>query len=61
MGFGAYDESEQEKQDVHLNTDDTVEVADTRASEEGELEFETGDADSLIDQYKQMSSESGAE
>lgn len=58
MGFGAYDESEQEKQDVHLNTAEDVEVDDTRTTETGDVEFETGDTESLLNQYKQLAGES---
>lgn len=42
MGFGSYDESEQEKGDEEINTEQTVTVENADA--EGEVEFESEDS-----------------
>lgn len=54
MGFGSYDESEQENQDVDVSEDD--ESVDKGAEYEGEENFEFGDAetDDLIDKLHDM-------
>lgn len=49
MGFGSYDETEQR--------DDSVEIDDENESvqrTDGELEFQTGDTDELLSQFKEM-------
>ncbi|MFP4626360.1 MAG: DUF5786 family protein [Natronomonas sp.] len=54
MGFGSYDESEQESQRVDRDVDDeTVERTDDY---EGELAFEYGDAssDDLLETYEEI-------
>lgn len=58
MGFGSYDESEQENQDVDVSEDDDESV-DKGAEYEGEENFEFGesDTDDLIDQLHEMQDE----
>lgn len=54
MGFGSYDESEQENQEV--NVEDDSESVDKGENYEGEEKFEFGDADTdeLIDKLHDM-------
>lgn len=55
MGFGSYDESEQDNQQI--NTDD-IDASDERTTptHDGEIEFEYDDASSeeLLETYKQF-------
>ena len=57
MGFGSYDESEQENQDVETTVDeDTVENPD--AEHDGEMEFEgMDDTDQLLSRLNDMQEE----
>jgi hypothetical protein len=54
MGFGSYDESEQEKQEI--DTDDDAEGVSVRESNhEGEVSFESdASTDDLVDRLKDM-------
>lgn len=53
MGFGSYDESEQENQDVEVSEDSEVTM---EGEYNGDEEFEFGDADTgdLVDQLQEM-------
>jgi len=51
MGFGSYDESEQENQE--LNTDDDESTAVDKGTEyEGKLNYENEDTETLLEQFK---------
>lgn len=51
MGFGSYDESEQENQD--LNTDNEDEKAVDKGTEyDGKLNYESEDTETLLQQFK---------
>ena len=54
MGFGSYDESEQQNQEVE--TDDDGEGADVHGNDhEGEVTFDTGaSTDDLVDQLAEI-------
>ncbi len=56
MGFGSYDESEQQNQE--MNTDDDTEGVNVHENEhEGELTFESqASTDDLVDQLKSIKS-----
>ncbi|UPM44937.1 DUF5786 family protein [Halocatena salina] len=56
MGFGSYDESEQQNQE--LNTDDDTEGVNVHENDhEGELTFESqASTDDLVDQLKTIKS-----
>jgi hypothetical protein len=56
MGFGSYDESEQQQQEV--NTDSEEEGVDVHQNtHEGEVEFETGSTDDLLDHLEDIKEE----
>ena len=61
MGFGSYDESEQQNQDV--GTDDDGDGVSVHENEhKGEITFESdASADDLVDQLKDIKSNSSAE
>ncbi|MES3516796.1 MAG: DUF5786 family protein [Natronomonas sp.] len=54
MGFGSYDESEQENQEIDTDLDD--EAVTTGSGEDGEIRFEYGDASSedLLDRFEEI-------
>jgi hypothetical protein len=53
MGFGSYDESEQEKRNQSDESDDDAEgVSMNREEGEGEVTFETGGTDELLSVYQ---------
>jgi len=53
MGFGSYDESEQENQ--NLDEDDRKEGVDVDGGEEGDLSFESSEStDELVGRLEQM-------
>ncbi|WP_299332349.1 DUF5786 family protein [Haloplanus sp.] len=55
MGFGSYDESEQQNQDVNTDEDDSEGVNVHENDHEGEVSFETNaSTDDLIDQLGEM-------
>ncbi|WP_338738797.1 DUF5786 family protein [Haloplanus salilacus] len=55
MGFGSYDESEQQNQDVNADEDDSEGVSVHENDHEGEVSFETdASTDDLIDQLGEM-------
>jgi hypothetical protein len=55
MGFGSYDESEQQNQEVNADEDDSEGVSVHENDHEGELSFETdASTDDLIDQLGEM-------
>lgn len=52
MGFGSYDETEQENNEVEIeNNSEEVENIERN---EGEIEFEEMDADTMLDQFKEI-------
>ena len=54
MGFGSYDESEQENQEVDADYDDQAESAETNTPE-GTVEFDIGASnDELLDRLEQI-------
>ncbi|PSQ23109.1 death domain-associated protein [Halobacteriales archaeon QS_8_65_32] len=56
MGFGSYDESEQEDQNVDFNEEDGVET--TENDHEGEVNFEfTASNDELLDRLEDIKEE----
>lgn len=53
MGFGSYDESEQQKGEI--NADDDGEGVNVHENDhEGELTFETDSTDNLLDQLEEI-------
>jgi hypothetical protein len=55
MGFGSYDESEQEKQDVSADDDENEAVAVHESDHDGEVRFETEASTSdLVDRLGDM-------
>ena len=56
MGFGSYDESEQQQQEV--NTDSEEEGVDVHQNtHDGEVEFETGSTDDLLNHLEDIKEE----
>jgi hypothetical protein len=55
MGFGSYDESEQDKQDYETDFDDEDGVATAESEHQGEVEYEfTASNDELLDKLKDI-------
>lgn len=56
MGFGSYDESEQEKTDVGGgdSIDTTENVREEKADADGEMEFEMGETNEMLSRLKDM-------
>jgi hypothetical protein len=55
MGFGSYDESEQEKQDYDADLDDDSGVDTEENSHEGSVDFEIGASnDELLDRLEDI-------
>ena len=53
MGFGSYDESEQENQ--NMDSDDAAEGVDVDGGEEGDLSFESSEStDELVGKLEEM-------
>jgi len=53
MGFGSYDESEQENQ--NMDSDEQAEGVDVDGGEEGDLSFESSEStDELVGKLQQM-------
>ncbi|WP_265108497.1 DUF5786 family protein [Halosolutus halophilus] len=53
MGFGSYDESEQQEVDADFDDDDAVQSSEN--SHEGTIEFENGaSSDELLDRLKEI-------
>lgn len=60
MGFGSYDESEQQNQEVNADESEGVSVHENE--HEGEVQFESGaSTDDLVDQLADMKSSSESE
>lgn len=59
MGFGSYDESEQENQEYNTDYDDEEAVNTSEHNHEGEVsfDFEESSSDELLDQFKEMKDE----
>ena len=55
MGFGSYDESEQENQDFDTDLDDGDGVATSQADHGGDVEFKIGASnDELLDRLEDI-------
>lgn len=53
MGFGSYDESEQQEVDADFDDDDAVQSSET--DHEGTIEFENGaSSDELLDRLQEI-------
>ncbi|GGI94866.1 hypothetical protein GCM10008995_01350 [Halobellus salinus] len=58
MGFGSYDESEQENQDFDTDLDDEDGVATSQADHRGDVNFEIGASnDELLDRLEEIKGE----
>ena len=58
MGFGSYDESEQEKQEIDADLDDDEGVSSRENDHEGSVEFEIGASnDELLDRLQEIKEE----
>lgn len=57
MGFGSYDETEQEKMDVQSDEEDEEDVQKQESEHDGEVEFEMEDTESAIDRLSKMTGE----
>ncbi|MXV61665.1 death domain-associated protein [Natronorubrum sp. JWXQ-INN-674] len=56
MGFGSYDESEQQEVDADFDEDDAVQSGEN--SHDGTIEFENGaSSDELLDRLKEIKDE----
>jgi len=57
MGFGSYDESEQERQDIDAEYDEDEGVTTDESDHDGDVEYEIGASnDELIDRLKDIKS-----
>jgi hypothetical protein len=55
MGFGSYDESEQENQELNADLDDNEGVETSEAEHRGSVEFEIGASnDELLDRLEDI-------
>lgn len=55
MGFGSYDESEQENQQINTDFDDEDGLNTSESSHDGDVEFDFGASnDELLDQLQDM-------
>jgi hypothetical protein len=56
MGFGSYDESEQENQEINTNFEDEEGMNTSEHDHSGQVEYEFGDTDSddLLNQLKDI-------
>jgi len=50
MGFGSYDENEQERQEVNIDNDKDAEH-ETLSRHDGEMKFNNEDTDDLLDVF----------
>ncbi|RQG96491.1 DUF5786 family protein [Natrarchaeobius chitinivorans] len=58
MGFGSYDESEQQEVDADFDEDDGVKSGES--SHDGTIEFENGaSSDELLDRLKEIKDDDG--
>jgi hypothetical protein len=58
MGFGSYDESEQENQELDADLDDNEGVETSEADHSGSVEFEIGASnDELLDRLEEIKGE----
>ena len=58
MGFGSYDESEQENQDFDTDLEDDDGVATSQTDHRGDVEFEIGASnDELLDRLQDIKDE----
>jgi hypothetical protein len=58
MGFGSYDESEQENQEIDADLDDNDGVSTREAEHEGSVEFDIGASnDELLDRLQEIKDE----
>jgi len=57
MGFGSYDESEQERQDIDAEYDEDEGVTTDESDHDGDVEYEIGASnDELIDRLQDIKS-----
>ncbi len=57
MGFGSYDESEQDRQDIDADYDEDDGVTTDESDHDGDVEYEIGASnDELIDRLKDIKS-----
>jgi hypothetical protein len=61
MGFGSYDESEQENQEIDADLEDGDGVDTAEHTHEGSVEYEFGDTDSddLLNKLEEIKAEDG--
>lgn len=58
MGFGSYDESEQEKHDVGADLDEDASVATNSQGHDGAVDYEIGASnDELLDRLREIKEE----
>lgn len=57
MGFGSYDESEQEKNDFQTDEDEEHTEQKEDAEYDGDVDFELEDTESAIERLSEMSEE----
>lgn len=58
MGFGSYDESEQENQEYDTDLDDDEAVSARQTDHQGDVDFEIGASnDELLDRLQQIKDE----
>lgn len=57
MGFGSYDESEQERQEVDTDNIDEDSKMTEEANHDGNFEFKMEDTDSALDRLDEMRDE----
>ncbi len=58
MGFGSYDESEQQNGEINTDEEDSEGVSVHENDHEGEVTFETDSTDTLLDQLEEMKDDS---
>lgn len=62
MGFGSYDESEQENQQIETDFEEDEGLDTAESSHEGEVEFDIGaSSDELLDRLKEMKADDAEE
>lgn len=54
MGFGSYDESEQENQEYDTDFEDEDGINAAEHDHDGEVSFDLDSSDELLDQFEQM-------
>ena len=54
MGFGSYDETEQENNEITIEDGDQNSEGEHLERQEGSLEFEGLDSETMLDQFKDL-------